>query len=122
MDDTTTINKIKETEDHMEEALTPAQRIKRRQTMKRHASKIARGRKKAMSKTATRDVIEKRAQRRARKILFNRLAKKEKGELNYATRKKIEDKLKKKKKAIDRLAKKLIKDVRKSEMERKKKG
>lgn len=113
----------RETETQLEdivEALSPAQRIKRRQSMKRHSAKISRARKKAMTKTASKDVLEKRAKKRARKILFDRLAKKEKGELNYATRKKIEDKLKTKKKAIDRLAKKLMKDVRQSEVERKK--
>ena len=99
----------------LDEALSAAQRIKRRAAMRRAAPKIRRGREKASRRKASSETLMRRARNRARKILFNRLAKSEKGEMTYAARQAIEKKLSRKKTAIDRLAKKLYKDVKKDD-------
>lgn len=97
----------------LEEALTPLQRMKRRQLMKRLAPAIQRGIARSKLKRASVDVLQKRATRRARNIMFNRLSKNiPKSEMNYNMRQKIEAKINAKKSVVDRLAKKLMKQVR----------
>lgn len=87
--------------------------------MKRYASKIARGRERSKRKTASLDVLKNRARKRARNQIFQKLAKNTKGNLSYARRTEIEKRMKKMNKRIDRVAKKMIPQVRKIERERK---
>ena len=105
------------------EALNVTQRMARRRLMKRIKSRIKLGRDKAARRMASKDTLEKRAQRQARKALFKKLVKgKDKNDLPFSRRQEIEKKLDKPamKKRISMLAKRMVKDVRKKEVERKK--
>lgn len=103
----------------VDEALTVSQRIKRKASMRKAKAKIRVGRERAARKKATTEVIKKRARNRAKNMLFKKLAKgKSKDQMSYAQRAAIEKKMKGKGKVIDRLAKKLVKDVRAAEREK----
>lgn len=104
------------------EALDASQRRKLAMRMKRNKARIAMGRKRAERKTANMDTLKKRAKRQARMQFAKKLTKGiPKGDLTVARRKEIEKRLDKPalKNRIDRVARKLIKTVRKQEMERK---
>lgn len=107
------------TEDQVIEALSTQQRIKLKQAIRRNKARIAIGRKKAMRKTATAEVIKKRAHRRARNQLLKKLLKgKDKSDLPYSTRASYEKMVNKRQTAINRIAKKLIPMVRKQDREK----
>lgn len=104
------------------EALDASQRRKLAMRMKRNKARIAMGRKRAERKTANMDTLKKRAKRQARMQFAKKLTKGiPKGDLTVARRKEIEKRLDKPalKNRIDKVARKLIKTVRKQEMERK---
>ena len=104
------------------EALDASQRRKLAMRMKRNKARIAIARKRAERKTANMDTLKKRARRQARKQFAKKLTKGiPKSDLTVARKKEIEKKLDKPaiKNRIDRVARKLIKTVRKQEMERK---
>lgn len=105
----------------IEEALTHAQRIKRRVQMKKMKARIKLGRIRAMRRTPTMDVIKKRAKKKARLMILKRLTRgKSKSELGFAQRQAYEKKLDKMGARIDRIARRLVPDVRKADRERKK--
>lgn len=109
-------------EDLETEALTMQQRLARKRMIKRLQPKIKLGRERAKRRMATKGKLETRAMKQARTTIFKKLSKKAKGELGYAAREKIEKRMQSP--AIQRrikvLAKRLFKDVRKKEVERKK--
>lgn len=105
------------------EALNIQQRMARGRMMKRLKSKIKLGRDRAKRKMADKKKLERRAQKAARKKIFLKLTKgvpKEK--LSFTRRQDIEKRLDKPqvKKRIQMLAKRMFKDIRKKEVERKK--
>ena len=103
----------------MEEALTLQQRIKRSRIMKVKSKIIARKRKIAMRKRASPDKIKKRANKAARKIIQDNILKdREKDELSYTSRDRLEKMVDKKQPLIKRIAKKLLPAMRKKEAER----
>ena len=103
----------------MNEALTTSQRIAKSRQMKRYKSKIKLGRERAMRKMADMGRIKKRAQKHARLALFKKLSKgKSPSEVPFAKRAEIEKRLDKMKVRIERMAKKLIPQVRKQEQQR----
>lgn len=104
------------------EALDAGQRRKLGMRMKRNKARIAMARKRAERKTANMDTLKKRARRQARMQFAKKFTKGiPKSELTVARKKEIEKRLDKPavKTRIDRVARKLIKTVRKQEMERK---
>ena len=104
------------------EALDAGQRRKLAMRMKRNKARIAIARKRAERKTANMDTLKKRARRQARLQFAKKFTKGiPKSELTVARKKEIEKRLDKPavKNRIDRVARKLIKTVRKQEMERK---
>jgi len=106
----------------VEEAMSRAARIKRGKIMKRLQPKIKRAKEKAAKKKASPDVIDKRAVKQAKEVLIKKWLKgKSKGDVPFAERERIEAKLKKSKKAIDRIKKKFIKTIRKQEADKFKK-
>ena len=112
----------KNAKDRKYEALDASQRRKLAMRMKRNKARIAMGRKRAERKTANMDTLKKRARKQARTQFAKKLTKGiPKSELTVARRKEIEKRLDKPalKNRIDRVARKLIKTVRKQEMERK---
>lgn len=104
-----------------DEALDMTQRLARKRSFKKNKAKIALGRKRAAKRTATMDVLKKRAQKQARTLVMKKLTKGiPKDELSLPRRQEIEKRLDKMKPKIDKIAKRLIPQVRKKEMERKK--
>jgi hypothetical protein len=105
------------------EALDMTQRLARGRMFKKNKAKIAMGRRRAERKIASMDTLKKRARKAARNVLIKKLTKDTpKGELSMSRRQDIEKRLEKKKGVIDKLSRKLLPQVRKKEMERKKGG
>jgi hypothetical protein len=103
----------------LQEALTTAQRAKRRMQFRRLKPKIKRGREIAKKRLAPKEKLEKRAAKQARKAIESKmLGGKTKNDLPFASRSAIEKKVDKRSAVIKRLAKKLYPKVRKAEMER----
>ncbi|MEK9769684.1 MAG: hypothetical protein VW683_12240 [Betaproteobacteria bacterium] len=108
-----------EEEPELDEAMSRAARIKRSKIMKRLQPKIKRAKERAAKKKASSDVIDKRAEKQAKEVLIKKWLKgKSKSDVPFAERERIEGKLKKSKKAIDRIKKKLFKVIRKQEAEK----
>tara|TARA_B100000085_G_scaffold73866_1_gene66359 strand:+ start:2239 stop:2679 length:441 start_codon:yes stop_codon:yes gene_type:complete len=107
----------------VEEALNMAQRRARQRLFKRLKSKIKLGRDRAKRKMASPDKLKKRALKQARMKVFLKISKGvKKDDMSFARRQEMEKRLDKPivKKRIAMLAKKMLKDVRKKEVERKK--
>jgi histidyl-tRNA synthetase len=103
----------------MDEALTPAQRIKRARVMKMKSNIIAKKRARAMKKRAPSEVIQKRSMKKAREILTKKiLNNKSKSDLGYGELENLEKKLDKKKAVIKKIAKKMLPQLKKAEKER----
>lgn len=106
-----------------DEALNMQQRLKLARSLKKNKAKIAMGRKKAARRVANMDTLKKRAQKQARMTIMKKITKGvDKGELSMGRRQSIEKRLDKMKPKIQKLAKKLLPKVRKSEMARKRGG
>jgi len=110
------------TEQITDEALSVTQRLAKKRQMQRFKSKIALGRERAKRRFASKEKLEKRAQRQARMAIFKKLTKDiPKDELSYARRAEIEKRLDKPamKKRIKMIARRILPQVRKKEIERK---
>ena len=110
----------------MQEVLDPAQRRKMALRMKIQAKKPAflMKRQRAMKKAATKQQLTQRSRKAAIsavvKKFFPKLKTKKTSDLSYAERGKISDIVKKKAKVIAKVAKRLVKDKRKQDVERRK--
>jgi len=103
----------------LDEALSTSQRLKKRQTFKRHKAKIRRGRERAKRRLAPKDKLETRASRQARKSIESKLlGGKTKADLPVSQRAAIEKKVEKRSAAIKRIAKRLFPQVKKAEVKR----
>ena len=93
---------------YFDEAMSAKTRMKMRAAARKNKAKIALGRKKAAKKIASPEKIKSRAEKQARNVFIKKILKgKNKNDLGFAARNELENKLKKKKGAIQRLAKKL---------------
>lgn len=104
------------------EALTVQQRLQRKRTMRKYKHKIEIGQARAKRRFANTKTLEKRAIRQARMKIFKKLTKEvPKDELTYQRRAEIEKRLDKPafKARIKMIARKMLPQVRKQEMERK---
>ena len=114
--------KLSEMAEELEEnVLSLAQRRKRARTMKRYRAKIARGRRRAMKRPATKKRLQTRSRRDAIKVIRKRVARK--SGVNYANlspaQKMIVDKkVARRKKHVAKIAKRLMPQVRKRDLER----
>lgn len=106
-------------EDTTDEALSFASRRALARAMIKNKAKIKMGRRRAMQKTATQDVIMKRARKAARDVLFQKFAKKDRSEMTPSRRASIEDRINKMKGKVDKIARKMIPQIRKRERDRK---
>ena len=112
--------------DDLDELLNPAQLRKLSLRMKIQAKKpgFIRKRQIAMKKAAGKDVIDKRSRKAAVqavvKKFFPKLQSKDKSELSYSERGQISKLVQKKSAVIGKIAKKLVKDKRKQDVERRK--
>ena len=105
------------------EALTLQQRMAKARQLKRMKAKIKIGRERAKRKMADKKKLEGRARKQARTFILKKLTKgKGKSELSFARRAELEKRMNAPavKKRINMLAKRMFKDVRKKEVERKK--
>ena len=113
-------------EEEMQEVLNPAQRRKMGLRMKIQAKKPAfiMKRKRSMKRAATKAKLAVRARKAAIKAVvkkfFPKLKTKKTSDLSYGERGKISDIVKKKASVIARFAKRMIKDKRKQDVERRK--
>jgi len=106
-----------------DEALTIQQRMARGRLMKRMKNKIKIGRDRARRRMANKDTLERRAMKAARKAILKKITKgQDKSSLPFARRQELEKRLDKPviKKRIKMLAKRMLKDVRRKEIQRKK--
>jgi hypothetical protein len=118
-DEQLALNAKKRKSGEIDEVMTPAQRMKMKAAMRKNKAKIALGRKKAARKLATADQLKGRAQKQAKNILIKKMTKdKDKSELSLTQRGEIERRLKKKKGAIDKLAKKLFRKVKEKDRQK----
>ncbi len=107
----------------VDEALDIRQRLAKQRMFRRYKSKIKLGRDRAKRRMAKPDVLRKRANKAARKVILKKITKGlDKSDLSFARRQEIEKRLEKPavKKRIAMLAKRMYKDVRKKEVQRKK--
>jgi hypothetical protein len=112
--------------DDLDELLNPAQLRKLSLRMKIQAKKpgFIKKRQIAMKKAAGKDAIDKRSRKAAVqavvKKFFPKLQSKDKSELSYSERGQISKLVQKKSAVIGKIAKKLVKDKRKQDVERRK--
>ncbi len=100
-------------EEALEEVLSIQQRMKKKQAMRRNKAKIAIGRKRAARKMASADVLKRRANKQARNIIVKKILKnRSKSDLSYGSRAALEKMVAKRRVAIDRIARKLLPQVR----------
>ena len=106
----------------VDEALSVATRLKKARDIRRNTAKIALGRARAARRFASMEVLQRRARKAAYKTFYNKITKNvPREDLTPQRKAEIEKRLNTPafKNRIDRMAKKMIKDVRKKEMERK---
>ncbi len=106
----------------MSEVLDMNQRRKLAMRMKKNKARIAIARKRSERKVASMDTLKKRARRQARNAMVSKITKgQDKSDMSVARKKEIEKRLDRPavQSRIDRQAKKLVKVVRKQEIERK---
>ena len=113
-------------EEDVDEALSPSQRRKMGMRMRIQAKKPAfiMKRKRMMKRAANKQTLLRRARKAAIKAVvkkyYPKLRGKKTSDLSYAERGKISDIVKKKATVIGRFAKRMVKDVRKKDVERRK--
>jgi len=100
------------------EAMTIQQRMKKRVQMRILAPKLTMARKRNAKRLASREKLEARAEKKAKNIIIQKIAKRPKSELSFSERGKLEDRIAKMKPQIKTIAKKLFKDVRSQEIDR----
>ena len=105
--------------EEVDEVLSRTQRMKASQRMKRMSKRIQRAKQRALKRAPTMDVIQKRAQKQARTQMLKKWTRgQDKSELSIGRRAELEKRLKKSKTKVDRLAKKLVPQIRKQDRER----
>lgn len=106
-------------QDYLEEALTRQQRLRRKMTMRRMKSKIMMGRRRAMKKRATLDVLKNRSRRLVYRMLKKRFSKGRYADMPYSARQRVDDRIKKiSKNRIDTLMRRFLPKVKKVQQDR----
>jgi len=111
-----------QTEEDVDEALSVQQRLVKARNLRKNKAKIAMGKRRAARRFASKETLERRARRAAYKQFYKKITKNiPRSELSPARKAEIEKRLNKPvfKNKIERVAKKMLKDVRKKEMQRK---
>lgn len=111
-------------EEEIDEVLNMQQRLAKSRQMKKLASKIAMGRKRAMKRKAGMEALKKRAEKKARNMVRSKFAGKmgaNYNELSYKSKEAVDKKVATKKGLIKKLTQRLIPQVKKAETERFKK-
>ncbi len=108
--------------DMLSEVLDVTQRRKLAMRMKKNKARIAIARKRSERKMASMDTLKKRARRQARTAMVSKITKgQDKSDMSISRKKELEKRLERPaiQSRIDRQARKLVKTVRKQEIERK---
>ena len=108
--------------ENVDEALSVATRLKKARDLRRNKAKISLGRARAARRFASQDVLKRRARKAAYNVFYKKITKDiPKDDLSPQRKAEIEKRLKSPafQGRIDKMARKLVKDVRKKEMERK---
>ena len=119
---TITVHQLQSEDTDIDEALSVSTRLKKARDIRRNKAKIALGRARAARRFASKEVLERRARKAAYKVFYNKIIKDiPKDKLSPQRKAEIEKRLKSPafQARIDKMARKLVKDVRKKEMERK---
>ena len=105
--------------EQLDEEMSRQARLKASQRMKRMSKRIQMAKQRALKRAPTMDVIQKRAQKQARDQMYQKWTKGvPKSELSIGRRAELEKRLKKAKPKVDRLAKKLIPQIRQQDRDR----
>jgi hypothetical protein len=102
----------------IEKPLTPQQRQQRSRAMRRLAPRMAMKRKLKAKKKADLPTLKVRAEKKAREMVRAKIAKGDYNSMPYAQKIAIDKKVEAKKSAIKKLAKKLLPQVKKAEIDR----
>lgn len=104
----------------VKEAFTLQQRMKAKQTFRKNKAKIAMGKKRAEKRIASPEKLKKRARKHARKQIEKKILRdKDKADLAFSGRQNLEKRVDSKKGAINRIAKKLLPQLKKAELAKK---
>lgn len=110
-------------EEIIDEALNFQQRLKRAISLRKNKAKLAMGRRRNASRIADNDRLLKRANRKARGLILKKLTKGiDKSELSPARKAELEKRLDKMKPRIEKIARKILPQVRKDEIRKKRGG
>ena len=105
--------------DQLDEVMSRTARLKASQRMKRMSKRIQMAKKRALKRAPSTDVLQKRAQKQARDQMYKKWTRgTPKGELSISRRAELEKRLKKAKPKVDRMAKRLVPQIRKQDRER----
>ena len=105
--------------EQLDEEMSRQARLKASQRMKRMSKRIQMAKQRALKRAPTMDVIQKRAQKQARDQMYQKWTKGvPKSELSIGRRAELEKRLKKAKPKVDRLAKKLVPQIRQQDRDR----
>lgn len=108
-------------EDNLFEALSRTARLQKSRQMKRMSKRLAVKRKMKMKRSASQDELKKRARKMAINFLKKRFLRgRDINKLSFGEKEKLEDKIKKKQKLLDRLELKFLKVVKQIERDRRK--
>ena len=100
-------------QDYLEEALTRQQRLRRKMVMRRMKSKIMMGRRRALKKRATLEVLKNRSRRLVYRMLKKRFSKGRYADMPYSARQRVDDRIKKiSKNRIDTLMRRFLPKVK----------
>lgn len=119
---TITVHQLASEDVEVDESLSIAARLQKGRDIRRNKAKLELGRARAARRFASSDVLERRARKAAYKLFYNRITKNVPAdELSPQRKAEIEKRLESPafKTRIARLATKMLKDVRKKEIERK---
>lgn len=102
----------------VEKPLTPQQRMQRSRIMKRLAPRMAMKRKAKAKRKADPQALKVRADKKARDIIRKKISKGDYDSMSYAQKIAVDKKVQAKSAIIKKLAKKLLPQVKKAEMDR----
>ena len=105
--------------EEVDEVMSRVQRMKASQRMKRYSKKIARAKERALKRAPSTDVLQKRAKKQARNQMIKKWTRgQDKSELAVGRKAELEKRLKKMGPKLDRLAKRMMPQLRKMDRER----
>ncbi len=111
--DTSGVVEEVQSEDQLDEVLSIQQRMKKKADLRRNKAKVKLGARKAQRRLANKDVLARRARRRARMVILKKILRgKDKSDLSYGARGAYERMVNRRKAALKVLSRKLLPKVR----------